>query len=392
MDKPPAVSSPPLASRILPAGLALPQIGPGVQPMVLAQITELTGTGAVAGGAWRDGVEMAVVEINAQGGVLGRPLQLLTYDSQSTPAGARASAQRALDAGPLALLGPMSSLTAIAVAPMARNRRVCLITGAESGLLLAQANPQVVLTGPGQTLRLGKLARWAQAELRARRIALLWSNTEVLRDIRNAFLQAARKAGLEIAADVAAVPGQPAGAFAAGLATDVGRVVRSAPDAVFLAASQEQAARMLIELHARAPALPVFGEATLLNVQTLDAAGPAAVGLRAHVPLTADAPLSSLEAFHQRFNTRFKAAPGAAAIKGYIAVAMVKAAVEKLGRVDPHAIAETLRGRSFAARDQPGLLLDTAWTDTGEADRLTFMAELREDRSLAWSVLPAMQG
>lgn len=382
----------PASPRILPAGLALPQIAPGIQPVVLAQITELTGAGAVAGDAWRAGVEMAVVETNAQGGVLGQPLQLLTYDSQSTPAGARASAQRALDAGPLALLGPVSSLTAIAVAPMARDRRVCLITGAESGLLLAQANPQVVLTGPGQTLRLGKLARWAQAGLRARRIALLWSNSEVPRDARDAFLQAARKLGLEIAADVAASSGQPAGAFAAGLAADVARIVQSAPDAVFLAASQEQAARMLIELHARAPSLAVFGEAILLNARTLDAAGPAAVGLRVHVPLTADAPLSSLEAFRERFDARFKEAPEAAAIKGYIAVAMVKTAVETLGRVDPHAIAETLRGRSFAVRDQPGLLLDTAWTGAGEADRPTFIAELREGRSLAWSVLPAMQG
>jgi len=329
------------------------------------------------------------VEINAQGGVLGRPLQLLTYDSQSTPAGARASAQRALDAGPVALLGPMSSLTAIAVAPMLRDRRVCLITGAESGVLLAQTNPQVVLTGPGQTLRLGKLARWAQAGLRARRIALLWSNTEIQRDVRDAFLQAARRLGLEIASDVAS---QPAGAFGTTVSGDVARIVQSAPDAVFLAASQEQAARMLTELHGRAPALPVFGEATLLNAKILDAAGPAAVGLRVHVPLTADAPLSSLEAFRERFNARFKEAPEAAAIKGYIAVAMVKAAVETLGRIDAHAIAETLRGRSFAARDQPGLLLDTAWTSTGEADRLTFMAELREDRTLAWSVLPAMQG
>jgi branched-chain amino acid transport system substrate-binding protein len=286
----------------------------------------------------------------------------------------------------------MSSLTAIAVAPMLRDRRVCLVTGAESGLLLAQANPQLVLTGPGQTLRLGKLARWASTGLRARRIALLWSNSEAQRDIRDAFLQAARGIGLEIAADVAAAPSQPAATFAAALAADVARIVQSTPDAVFLAAGQEQAATMLVALRVKAPTMVVFGEASLLNGKTLDQAGPAAIGLHAHVPLTADAPLSNLEAFRERFNTRFKEAPEAAAIKGYIAVAMVKAAVERLGRIDPHAVADALRGQSYTARDQPGLLLDTAWTGAGEADRPTFMAELREGRSLSWSVLPPMRG
>jgi branched-chain amino acid transport system substrate-binding protein len=388
MDKPQ-----PLAPHILPTGLAgspLPQLSPGAQPVVLAQITELTGTSDTAGDSWRNGVEMAVVEVNAQGGLLGRPLQLFTYDTQSTPAGARGSAQRALDADPLALLGPVSSLTAIAIAPMLRDRHTCLITGAESGVLLAQANPYVVLTGPGQTLRLTKLARWAHDTLRAHRVALLWSNTEPQRNIRDSFVQAAHKIGLEIAADVAIAPNQPAAAFAAALAAEVARIVQAAPDALFLAASPEQAARMLIELRAKAPALLVFGEAALLAPKILDQAGPAATRLRVHMPLTADAPLASLEAFRERFRSRFKEAPDVHAMKGYIAVAMVKAATEKLGRIDPRAIADTLRGLTVSARDQPGMLLDTSWTSAGEADRVTFMAELRADRTLSWSMLPPL--
>jgi branched-chain amino acid transport system substrate-binding protein len=390
MDKPQTFTP-----RILQAGVSgspLPQPVPGDQPVVLAQITELTGTPSPAGDQWRDGVEMAVVEINAQGGLLGRPLQLLTYDSQSTPAGARASTQRALEAEPLALLGPVSSLTAIAIAPMLRDRRVCLVTGAESGVLLAQANPYVVLTGPGQALRLAKLARWAHGTLRARKIAVLWSNTEAEREIRESFVVAARKLGLEIAVDAVIAPSQPQGPYAASLAADLSRIAQAAPDAVFLAASAEQAGRALIELRAKLPTTPVFGEASLLSPKILDQAGAAAIGLRVHIPVTADAPLAALEDFRDRFHSRFKEMPQPPAIKAYISVAMIKAAVEKIGRIDPHAIADALRGASMTARQHPGLLLDTDWTAAGEADRVTFIAELRADRQLTWSALPPMFG
>jgi branched-chain amino acid transport system substrate-binding protein len=45
----------------------------------------LTGYGSVTDGHWRDGLELAIEAVNAQGGVLGRKLQLVAEDNKSTP-------------------------------------------------------------------------------------------------------------------------------------------------------------------------------------------------------------------------------------------------------------------------------------------------------------------
>lgn len=45
----------------------------------------LTGYGSLTDGHWRDGLELAIEAVNAQGGVLGRKLQLVSEDNKSTP-------------------------------------------------------------------------------------------------------------------------------------------------------------------------------------------------------------------------------------------------------------------------------------------------------------------
>jgi urea transport system substrate-binding protein len=65
--------------RTSPAGAA-----PTGTPIKIGIIHDLTGAFAVYNQATRDIVEIAVEEINARGGVLGRPVELLIRDSQSS--------------------------------------------------------------------------------------------------------------------------------------------------------------------------------------------------------------------------------------------------------------------------------------------------------------------
>ena len=73
----------------------------------LITIAELSGPGATAGTNWKSGIELAVEEINAKGGILGRKIDMVAYDTQTNPANARAAVQRAIDEGTHAVLGPV---------------------------------------------------------------------------------------------------------------------------------------------------------------------------------------------------------------------------------------------------------------------------------------------
>ncbi len=96
--------------KLLAASLALatatfaaPAIAQDIQ---IADVAELSGGGATVGTNWKNGIDLAVEEINAAGGILGHKIVVTHADSQSNPGVARAQVQKALDSNPYVLLGP----------------------------------------------------------------------------------------------------------------------------------------------------------------------------------------------------------------------------------------------------------------------------------------------
>src|SRR5256885_11900020 len=75
----------------------------------LAFVGEISGSLAVSGGNFRDGVILAVEEINATGGLLKQKLDLTLYDTQTNPGVARSQMQKAIDAEPYTIFGPILS-------------------------------------------------------------------------------------------------------------------------------------------------------------------------------------------------------------------------------------------------------------------------------------------
>ena len=85
-----------LASALLVSGFGLPMLSAQAQQtLYLPNVVELSGPGAVSGTNWRDGITLAVEEINAKGGILGRKLELENLDTQSDAGISRAQMRRA---------------------------------------------------------------------------------------------------------------------------------------------------------------------------------------------------------------------------------------------------------------------------------------------------------
>ena len=54
-------------------------------PVKIYGLVELSGTGVTSGTNFNDGVNLAVKEINAGGGILGRKIEYIANDTQSQP-------------------------------------------------------------------------------------------------------------------------------------------------------------------------------------------------------------------------------------------------------------------------------------------------------------------
>jgi len=102
----------------------------------IGHLTPLTGFLGALGAYAQMGLRMAEEEINAAGGVMGRPLNITSEDSVN-PAIAASKAQRMLDQDGVAfLMGEISSASALAIMQVAqRNKRFYLQIGARSDAL-----------------------------------------------------------------------------------------------------------------------------------------------------------------------------------------------------------------------------------------------------------------
>jgi branched-chain amino acid transport system substrate-binding protein len=113
---------------------------PAGEPIRIGHLAAMTGATANFGQSCDKGARMAMQEINEKGGVLGRPLALLTEDDRSLPTEARTSAIKLIEQHVAAIIGEVASSNSIAAAPEAQKAQVPMVSPAST-------NPEVTEKG-----------------------------------------------------------------------------------------------------------------------------------------------------------------------------------------------------------------------------------------------------
>ncbi|MGX4774556.1 ABC transporter substrate-binding protein [Bradyrhizobium guangdongense] len=376
-----------MKSTLLACALLVFATATGVhaQAIKLADVAELSGGGATVGTNWKNGIDLAIEEINAKGGVLGRKLEVTHADSQSNPGVARAQVQKALDAEPYVLLGPGYSGSVKVTAPLAAEAGITQIMGGEAAELTQAGNKFLFRTSFGQQSSMPKVAKYIHDDMKAKTVAVVWVNNDFGKGGRDVIIKDLEARGTKVVADLSTEAGQ------ADFAADVGKIKAANPDAVFIYLNEEESARILKELKRQGVTAPLMGETTLIGQKVIELAGDAANGARGHVGLTTDAPVDLIKGFRERFSKKYNYVPDHNGLKGYLAVYMVKATTEKMGKVDSKAFADTLHGLTIKAADEPGILMDVTFDQNGDIDRQSFLVEVVEGKQVVKQVLPKLK-
>ena len=112
-------------------------------PVQIVGLVELSGTGATSGTNFDNGVKLAVKEINAAGGILGRKIEYTSNDTQSQPQTAKALAQKAVDQGAYVVMGPVFSGSIIVSMAETKRAEIPNFTGGEAASITQQGNPYI---------------------------------------------------------------------------------------------------------------------------------------------------------------------------------------------------------------------------------------------------------
>jgi branched-chain amino acid transport system substrate-binding protein len=354
------------------------------QNIKIAVIQELSGAGATAGTNAKNGIELAVKEINAAGGILGKKIETLVNDTQSNPGVAKGLATKAVDDGVFAVIGPTFSGSVLVSMAETQRAETPNFTGGEAASITQQGNPYIFRTSFTQTASMPKVARYIASNLKAKTVAVIFVNNDFGKGGRDAFNKAAEAAGMKVVADISTDSGQ------VDFSAPVLKAKQSNSDVVFVYTNEEESARALRELRKQGWSKPIVGETTLTGQKVIDLAGDAANGALAHVGLTVDAPIPAMRAFRAKFEKEYKYVSDHNGIKGYTAVYMLKAAIEKVGKLDRVATAKALHGLTILAAKEPGIIMDVSIDANGDLDRESFIVEVKNGKQEVKETLPPL--
>jgi len=158
--------------------------------------TAITGPAPLDGERTKQGVLMAVEEINQRGGVLGRQIKPIIEDDQNTSTVAVNAVNKLVSQPIVALVGPHRSANATAVTNIVMRNKIPYLTGATSPKLLALNNPYFFRTRASDAIVAKIAAKYAVEELKAKKVGIFFNNDEYgtgARDVIEGYLKSVDK-------------------------------------------------------------------------------------------------------------------------------------------------------------------------------------------------------
>ena len=350
----------------------------------LANVVELSGAGASVGTNFKNGVELAVKEINAAGGVLGKKFETITYDTQTNPGVAKGQTQKAVDDGVFAIFGPVFSGSIMISMAESRKAEIPNFIAGEAASITQQGNPYIFRTSFTQATAFPKVARYINDQAKLKNVAVIYVNDDFGKGGLDMIRKALDKSPTRIAAEISTDSGQ------VDFSATVLKAKQSNADGIFAYAHEEESARLLRELRKQGWTKPIIGETTLTNQKAIELAGEAANGAVAHVGLTVDAPNPAIRAFKAKFEKEYKYISDHNGMKGYSGVYILKAAIEKAGKIDRKAVANAMHSLKVSTAKEPGVLMDVSFDQNGDLDRESFLVEVKNGQQVVVATLPAL--
>jgi hypothetical protein len=211
----PALGPPPLEMMMKPrqplhlALSALITLAAGAvqaQDIKFANIVEMSGPGTTSGVMFKNGVELAIKEINAAGGIMGRKISYTSEDTQSNPGVAKGLTQKAVDNDVFAIFGPVYSGSIMVSMAESKRGETPNFTGGEASSITQQGNPWVFRTAFGQSVSFPKVARYINGK--SKKLAVLYVNNDFGKGGQAAIKQLLANSPTQIVAEISTESGQ----------------------------------------------------------------------------------------------------------------------------------------------------------------------------------------
>lgn len=315
--------------------------GGGEGPIKIGGIYPLTGAIATFGQSSKKAIDMAFEEVNTNGGLLGRKVELAMEDNKSAQADSATAAQKLIQQDKVvAILGAVASSNSLAAAPIAQEAKVPMVSSSSTNPAVTEVGDYIFRAAFIDPFQGQVMANFATNDLKAVKAAIMTdANSDYSIGLANVFKDVFTKNGGSIVSEVSFVSGDTD--FNAILTT----VKNAQPDVVFVPSYYDTVGLILNQAKNNVgfPENVTFLGADGWDSPTLfELAGDAANGHYFSNHYSPDVDSPEAKKFIEAFKAKYNETPDALAALAYDTAYMVFEAIEAAGSADSTAIRDAL--------------------------------------------------
>ncbi len=297
-------------------------------PVPVGFVAQLTGVQAALGVQERNGVRLAVEEINRAGGISGRPVKLVIRDDLGTPEGAKKADRELIGMDVVAIIGHATSGQTMAGLTVTGPARVLMLSPTASTSELSGKDDYFFRVCYSLADRAHAFSRYIYQKRKITRIAVVYDtdNAAYSKNFMETFTDKYRSLGGKLTGKASfSSKSQP------GFASLVKRLRTGNPGGLLIIASDIDTALIAQRTRLAGWPVPLFTTAWAQTETLINNGGRAVEGLEIEVANTYTDQKPAYLDFKKRYMARFSHTPSFGASLGYEAARVLAAALEKTG-------------------------------------------------------------
>lgn len=353
----------------------------GDKPSViyLASANPMTGDSAQFGDMKVKAIQLALDEVNANGGINGAEVKLLVGDDTGNPKEAPNVAQKfAADDKVLAVIGHWNSSCTLAARGIYEAAGIPVITDSVNKAITDGSTPHVYRISLTDTAQAKHLAKYAFDKMNKRRVAILYTNNDFGNGLMNDFSQAFKEMGGEVAATETFFEGQ-----SKDFSPQLTKIKTTNPDLLFIAGYYVETALIAQQSQQVGLSVPMLGTDGISSEELIKLGGTAVEGILFTGFFHPEIKYPGTEEFVQAFTAKYNKEPDTYAALAYDSAKLILEAISKQG-----ASREEIKKYLSGVKDFPGVAGPISFDSKNDVTRGIIILTVQNGKIVPAAVQP----
>lgn len=340
--------------------------------LVIGFFGSLTGEEATFGLSARDGIELAIEEVNASGGVLGKPVELKIYDTQGTDEGALTSVKRLITLDHVvALLGEVSSSRSLVSSLIAQKHQIPMITPSATNPLVTQTGDYIFRVCFIDPFQGEVMAKFAYKSLKLKKAAILNdSHSSYSIGLAEYFKETFQSLGGEVVIEETYMSGDVV------FENQLSRIKKKGAEFIFLPAYYAEAALVAKEIQKNEMKIPLLGGDGWESESLLEIAGDSLNGSYFSSHYTLEDPNPEVQNFIKTYQKKFGTKPDSQAALAYDAARILFEAIKRAKSTKGKSIRDALN----LTRNFSGITGSISFNENRDAVKPAVVLQIKGDK------------